>query len=105
MLLVLLSLAALCWGAVPPEPVSTPSKLPSPAFRSLKPGPISSCSSEAFAEGHLKGGSGVGLLKSGARVSDGFGCHHAFLIQPFMLNEPCVLICLTEGSYTSLTRI
>ena len=39
MSLVLLSLAALCCGAVPPEPVSTPCLLPSPAFRSLKPGP------------------------------------------------------------------
>ena len=71
MLLVLLSLAALCWGAVPPEPVSTPSKLPSPAFRSLKPGPISSCSSEAFAEGHLKGGSGVDCLSLGRGYQTG----------------------------------
>lgn len=110
MSLVLLSLAALCCGAVPPEPVSTPVCSPLPRSGPSNPDPnasqpISSCSSEAFAEGRLKPGSGVGLLKSGARESDGFGCHHAFLIQPSMLNKPRVLICLTEGSYPSLTRI
>ena len=59
MSLVLLSLAALCCGAMPPEPVS-PRPRPSPAFPSLEPGPkfvppVSSCFSKAFAEGRLKG--------------------------------------------------
>lgn len=38
MSLVLLSLAALCWGAVTPEPVS-PRLLPLPEFLSLEPNP------------------------------------------------------------------
>lgn len=61
MSLVLLSLAALCCGAMLPEPVSPyprPLPLSPPAFPSLEPvpkfvPPVSSCFSKAFAEGRL----------------------------------------------------